>query len=81
MIIELSEFFNNPSIIEIGSLKIQYYAVTWLLSAVFIYLFLSRNKIITEIGLSNDDVNDMGFSLEQCVAEELVICFFTELTS
>jgi phosphatidylglycerol:prolipoprotein diacylglycerol transferase len=35
--------------------------VTWLLSAVFIYLFLSRNKIITEIGLSNDDVNDMVF--------------------
>ena len=61
MIIELSEFFNNPSIIEIGSLKIQYYAVTWLLSAVFIYLFLSRNKIITEIGLNNDDVNDMVF--------------------
>ena len=61
MIIERSEFFNNPSIIEIGSLKIQYYAVTWLLSAVFIYLFLSRNKIITEIGLSNDDVNDMVF--------------------
>ena len=61
MIIELSEFFNNPSIIEIGSLKIQYYAVTWLLSAVFIYLFLSRNKTITEIGLSNDDVNDMVF--------------------
>jgi phosphatidylglycerol:prolipoprotein diacylglycerol transferase len=28
---------------------------------VFIYLFLSRNKIITEIGLSNDDVNDMVF--------------------
>ena len=35
--------------------------MTWLLSAVFIYLFLSRNKIITEIGLSNDDVNDMVF--------------------
>ena len=33
----------------------------WLLSVVFIYLFLSRNKIITEIGLSNDDVNDMVF--------------------
>ena len=61
MIIELSEFFNNPSILEIGPLKIQYYAVTWLLSAVFIYLFLSRNKIITEIGLNNDDVNDMVF--------------------
>ena len=61
MIIELSEFFNNPSLIEIGSFKIQYYAVTWLLSAVLIYLFLSRNKIITDIGLNNDDVNDMVF--------------------
>jgi len=61
MIIELSEFFNNPSIIEIGSFKIQYYAVTWLLSAVLIYLFLSRNKIITDIGLNKDDVNDMVF--------------------
>ena len=61
MIIELSEFFNNPSLIEIGSFKIQYYAVTWLLSAVLIYLFLSRNKIITDIGLNKDDVNDMVF--------------------
>ena len=61
MIIELSDFFNNPSLIEIGPLKIQYYAVTWLLSAVLIFLFLRRNKIIKEIGLSNDEVNDMVF--------------------
>ena len=61
MIIELSDFFNNPSILEIGFLKIQYYAVTWLLSAILIYLFLSKNKIITEIGLSKEDVNDMVF--------------------
>ena len=27
MIIELSEFFNNPSLLEIGPLKIQYYAL------------------------------------------------------
>jgi len=61
MIIELSDFYNNPSLIEIGPLKIQYYAVTWLLSAVLIFLFLRRNKIIKEIGLSNDEVNDMVF--------------------
>ena len=54
MIIELSDFFNNPSIIEIGSLKIQYYAVTWLMSAILIYLFLSKNKIITDTGLTKD---------------------------
>ena len=35
MIIELSDFFNNPSLIEIGWLRIQYYAVTWVLSAIF----------------------------------------------
>ena len=51
MIIELSDFFNNPSLVELGPVKIQYYAVTWLLSAVLIYSFLKRNKIIHEIGL------------------------------
>ena len=44
MIFELSDFFNNPSLVEIGPLKIQYYAVTWLLSAVLIYMFLSRHN-------------------------------------
>ena len=61
MIIELSDFFNNPSLVELGPIKIQYYAVTWLLSAVLIYLFLRNNKIIKEIGLSNEEVNDMVF--------------------
>ena len=61
MIFELSDFFNNPSLVEIGPLKIQYYAVTWLLSAVFIYIFLSRHKIIKELGLNKDEVNDMVF--------------------
>ena len=61
MIIELSDWFNNPSLIELGPIKIQYYAITWLLSAVLIYFFLKRNKIINEIGLSNDEVNDMVF--------------------
>ena len=61
MIIELSNFFNNPSLVELGPIKIQYYAVTWLLSAVLIYLFLRSNKIIKEIGLDNEEVNDMVF--------------------
>ena len=61
MIIELSDFFNNPSLLEIGPLKIQYYAVTWLVSAILIYFFLQQHKIIKEIGLSKKDVNDMVF--------------------
>ena len=46
MIIELSDFFNNPSLIELGPLKIQYYAVTWLISAVLIYIFLKNINVI-----------------------------------
>ena len=61
MIIELSDFFNNPSIIELGPLKIQYYAVTWLLSALLIYAFLKKNIIIKDLGLSHEEVNDMVF--------------------
>ena len=61
MIIELSDFFNNPSLIDIGPIKIQYYAITWLLSAVLIYLFLRDSKIVKEIGLDKDEVNDMVF--------------------
>ena len=61
MIIELSDFFNNPSLIDIGPIKIQYYAITWLLSAVLIYLFLRDSKIVKEIGLDKDGVNDMVF--------------------
>ena len=61
MIVELPAFFNNPTLIELGPLKIQYYAVTWLLSALFINLYLKKNKIIKEIGLNKDDVDDMVF--------------------
>ena len=61
MIIELSDFFNNPSLIDIGPIKIQYYAITCLLSAVLIYLFLRESKIVKEIGLDKDEVNDMVF--------------------
>ena len=61
MIIELSDFFNNPSILEVGPLKIQYYALTWLISAILIYLFLSKNKVIADTGLTKDEINDMVF--------------------
>lgn len=61
MIIELSEFFNNPSLIEFGPLRIQYYAVTWLLSAVLIYIFLKNNTAIKALALGKEDVNDMVF--------------------
>jgi phosphatidylglycerol:prolipoprotein diacylglycerol transferase len=61
MIIELSEFFNNPSLISIGPLRVQYYAITWLASAIFIYMFLKTNKIIIELGLDKEKVNDMVF--------------------
>ncbi len=85
MIIELSEFFNNPSLLEIGPLKIQYYAVTWLVSAILIYFFLQQHKIIKEIGLSKNDVNDMvfmyGLFLVLCVEEEWDICSFMALNN
>ena len=45
MIVTLPEFFNNPSILEIGNFRIQYYALTWILSAVFIYLYLKKHPI------------------------------------
>ena len=44
--IELPEFFNNPSIIEIGNFRIQYYALTWILSAILIFQHLKRSKIL-----------------------------------
>ena len=61
MIIELSSFFINPSLIEVGPIKIQYYAVSWLLSSYLMYLFLKSNGIIAEIGLSEEKVNDLVF--------------------
>ena len=85
MTIELSNFFNNPTLIELGPLKIQYYAVTWLLSALLIYVFLKNNRTIKEIGLNKDEVNDMVFSmdysLERFVVEELVICSYMDQNS
>lgn len=61
MIIELSDFFNNPSLISLGPINIQYYAVTWVLSAYFIYLFLKTHPITKKLGLSVDQVNDLVF--------------------
>ena len=56
MIIELSDFFNNPSLIAVGNISIQYYAVTWILSAIFIYLYLANNSITKEIGISKEKI-------------------------
>ena len=61
MIIELSDFFNNPSLITFGSISIQYYALTWILSAIFIYLHLANNSITKEIGISKEKANDLVF--------------------
>ena len=62
MIVELSDFFNNPSLFELGPIKIQYYAITWLLSAVFIYLFLRNHEIIKSFNFSNEKVSDLVFT-------------------
>ena len=61
MIIELSDFFNNPSLIEVGRLKIRYYAVTWVLSAVLIFQYLKNHHITKELQLTHDQVNDIVF--------------------
>ena len=61
MIITLPEFFNNPSILEIGSFRIQYYALTWILSAVFIYLYLKKHPIKESMQMSDDSLNDLIF--------------------
>jgi len=61
LIIELSEFFNNPSLIDIGFLKIQYYAVTWVLSAVLIFQYLKTHPIIKDLGLTVEQTNDIVF--------------------
>jgi len=61
LIIELSDFFNNPSLIEIGWFRIQYYAVTWILSAIFIFQYLKNHQIIKELKLTSDQVNDIVF--------------------
>ena len=79
MIIELSDFFNNPSLVAVGPLKIQYYAVTWILSATFIYLYLKSNKIIIELGISNEKINDLvffyGLFIGAMCGADWVICF------
>ena len=61
MIIELPDFFNNPSLIEFGWLRIQYYAVTWVLSAILIFQYLKNHRIISELKLTTERVNDIVF--------------------
>jgi len=61
LIIELPDFFNNPSLIEFGWFRIQYYAVTWVLSAVLIFQYLKNHYIINELKLTAEQVNDIVF--------------------
>ena len=61
MIVTLPEFFNNPSILEIGNFRIQYYALTWILSAVFIYLYLKKHPIKESMQMTDDSLNDLIF--------------------
>ena len=61
MIVELPDFFNNPSLIEFGWLRIQYYAVTWILSAILIFQYLKKHQIIQELKLTTEQVNDIVF--------------------
>ena len=61
MIVELPDFFNNPSIIEFGWLRVQYYAVTWILSAILIFQYLKKHQIIQELKLTTEQVNDLVF--------------------
>ncbi len=61
MIIELSDFFNNPSIIDFGFINIQYYALTWVVSALLIYQYLKRHPLLINMGLNVEKVNDMVF--------------------
>ena len=61
MIVELPDFFNNPSIVEFGWLRIQYYAVTWILSAILIFQYLKKHQIIQELKLTAEQLNDIVF--------------------
>ena len=79
MIIELSNFFNNPTLIELGPLKIQYYAVTWLLSALLIYVFLKNNRTIKEIGLNKDEVNEPNCDLTSAEFLKYPVLKFVDL--
>ncbi|MEK9649992.1 MAG: prolipoprotein diacylglyceryl transferase [Gammaproteobacteria bacterium] len=61
MIITLPDFFNNPSLLEIGSIRIQYYALTWALSAVLIFLYLKKHPLKKSLKMTDDDLNDLIF--------------------
>jgi phosphatidylglycerol:prolipoprotein diacylglycerol transferase len=80
LIVELSEFFNNPSLIDFGFIKIQYYAVTWVLSAVLIFQYLKTHPIIKGLGLSVEQTNDIVFlyGLDQLAVNPLSLLFVWE---
>ena len=60
MIVELSDFLITL-INRNWSIKNSILRSTWLLSAIFIYLFLKSNQIMMELGLNHEKVNDLVF--------------------
>ena len=47
--------------ISLGWIRIQYYAVTWVLSAIFIFQYLKHHQIVEELKLTTAQVNDIVF--------------------
>jgi len=48
-------------LISLGWIRIQYYAVTWVLSAIFIFQYLKHHQIVEELKLTTAQVNDIVF--------------------
>ena len=81
--IDLPDFFNNPSLISFGAFKIQYYSLTWIISALLIYFFLKNHRIIRDLGLNQKIVSDMviiyGLFFGAMIGGRLGYMFFYDL--
>ena len=83
LMIDLPDFFNNPSLISFGAFKIQYYSLTWIISALLIYFFLKNHRIIIDLGLNQKIVSDMviiyGLFFGAMIGGRLGYMFFYDL--
>ena len=81
--IDLPDFFNNPSLISFGEFKIQYYSLTWIASALLIYFFLKNHRNIRDLGLNQKMVSDMviiyGLFFGAMIGGRLGYMFFYDL--
>ena len=81
--IDLPDFFNNPSLISFGAFRIQYYSLTWIISALLIYFFLKNHRIIRDLGLNQKIVSDMviiyGLFFGAMIGGRLGYMFFYDL--